>query len=560
MNFSDYDWGPYVETPRLLGDQESRGTQGQSAVVNDREKNFDGQVESSEGTGAVGEEQEQGCAQEHASSEPEVESEQGEEEGEEQGQGSIQEQDMDTENSTTPEVENGNGKVGGEGQEQEWGHVEEYVPSSPEEFENGQGEDTEGCGEQGQSVQEHSSDSHELREPTPKKRRKETARYDLRESTLSQPLPMAQGRSIVGKHSPIAAKEVDRREIANEDSEEMMIDQAHGGITYEPALLFHGIVYDDPEQCYPLQVLQIGLDTTFRLRPQNLVSTKIQLLSGNACLPKVRSVVKPALTFLKSVLHTDVLILLDAHSDRSTGLVTHDHSNDGYSRIDRVDQVLSHYIGPDIWKRLPAVAGIKGLFLLTCGAAFTIREHFVTGIIPLVETGKFDFIIGFSASSVQPNLVMPFMLEVVNEIYVNRTPVEEVFQREIPRHWDLLKHTPVVLVSKTDGARLISRRYILSLPPWTLWGLVPMCGNEECHAGPGNIKVNTPTRRKTHDVAKFKCNKCQWTSGYIARPGFLKPILPTHLFFYHDFPLSDADERYITWAQQASQQNTDERE
>lgn len=55
------------------------------------------------------------------------------------------------------------------------------------------------------------------------------------------------------------------------------------------------------------------------------------------------------------------------------------------------------------------------------------------------------FIVGFTGHSVQPSVVMPFMLQLIIHVYIHQMPVELALQRQMA-HWTLLSHTPVVLV------------------------------------------------------------------------------------------------------------------
>lgn len=135
----------------------------------------------------------------------------------------------------------------------------------------------------------------------------------------------------------------------------------------------------------------------------------------------------------------------------------------------------------------------------------------------------------------------------VHAVYFQQRAVEDALEVEIARQYDLLKHMPIVVVSKTSSGDLRYRRYILS-HPGKMWGLVHVCGNPECRSGLENIKGHASKRSRSHEYVKFTCIRCKWGSGYIPRPPFLNPIALAPTIFYHSFPLSPAKEGYISFA------------
>ena len=124
-------------------------------------------------------------------------------------------------------------------------------------------------------------------------------------------------------------------------------------------MVFHGIVVNPPDESHSLRCLQSGLKAflephsrsvsilqppfsfTHQANQSQLVSTNVQLLTGNACLPKIRLAVRLILDILKENVECDIVILMDTHSDPSTGQVVHGHSNNGNTWLVRVDMVSS---------------------------------------------------------------------------------------------------------------------------------------------------------------------------------------------------------------------------
>ncbi|KAG2353212.1 hypothetical protein BDR07DRAFT_1383381 [Suillus spraguei] len=179
-------------------------------------------------------------------------------------------------------------------------------------------------------------------------------------------------------------------------------------------LVFHTIALK--LDAYPESLLRCQLLEEFLHCPDMLQLTHIEMVTGAACLPNVRAHVRDALALVKAKPETDLL-------------------------------VCRHYLGPELWKCSQSMVGTKGMVLLACGSAFTNESHFET-IKSLVSSGfskHLLFIIGFTAHSVQPSVVMPFMLRVIIKVYIHHIPVELVLEEEIA-HWTLLCHTPVVLV------------------------------------------------------------------------------------------------------------------
>lgn len=161
----------------------------------------------------------------------------------------------------------------------------------------------------------------------------------------------------------------------------------------------------------------------------------------------------------------------------------------------------------------------------------------------VIFSKRLHFIIGFTAYSVQPTMVMPFMLRIAVEIYIHKKPVELAVE-EVISSWTLLCHTPVVLVCWTRDNMLVSRRYLASTPSGSVWGLNPRCGDRNCQAGPGDIK--TIRGRQKDKYLKFHCNRCGWESpGHVSRPSWLIPFSTLPNLLQHHFPLSLEEEDYI---------------
>jgi hypothetical protein len=60
-----------------------------------------------------------------------------------------------------------------------------------------------------------------------------------------------------------------------------------------------------------------------------LQCTNIELVTGAACLPHVRTRVRDALAFVKAKPETDFLVLMDTHSDYENGELVHSVDKNG---------------------------------------------------------------------------------------------------------------------------------------------------------------------------------------------------------------------------------------
>ncbi|KAG2362863.1 hypothetical protein BDR07DRAFT_977993 [Suillus spraguei] len=234
---------------------------------------------------------------------------------------------------------------------------------------------------------------------------------------------------------------------------------------------------------------------------------------------------------------------MDTHSDYMNGELVHSVDKKGNAWTQSATEVLRHHLGPELWKRSVDMRGIKGMILLACGPAIMHPSQF-EHIKSLVSSKRLQFIIGFTAHSVQPSVVMPFMQRVVTQVYIHQMPVEQALEMEIS-HWSMLSHTPVVLVCWNQEGCLVSRRYIASTPHGCVWGLPPRCGNVLCDPQPGDIQAKRSPRQGTKFL-KFKCNRCGWNSGgYISKPRWLVQFSHHDDLFVHDFPLTAEQEDYV---------------
>ncbi|KAG1853981.1 hypothetical protein F4604DRAFT_1932950 [Suillus subluteus] len=289
-------------------------------------------------------------------------------------------------------------------------------------------------------------------------------------------------------------------------------------------LVFHTIALK--LDTYPERLLRCQLEEEFSHCQNVLQCTNIELVTGAACLPNVRARVRNALAFVKAQPETDLLVLIDTHSDYENGELVHSVDKHGDVWTQNASELVRHYLGPELWKRSLDMIGTKGMILLACGPAFTKQSHFET-IKTLVsrydtpqpwrlfnDIGGFSkrllFVIGFTAHSVQPSVVMPFMLRLIIQVYIHQMPVKQALEQEIA-HWTLLNHTPVVLLP----------------PPLVVSGAFPPSVAITCAIlGLGTLKPDDPLVKAPTSLG----------SGATTAAGIQVVIYPNPAGFFHSPP------------------------
>jgi hypothetical protein len=161
----------------------------------------------------------------------------------------------------------------------------------------------------------------------------------------------------------------------------------------------------------------------------------------------------------------------------------------------------------------------------------------------LSHSNLFSFVVGFSGPSVVPRIVTLALLQFLRLVFSYEEALWESLVSSFMDH-RLLTHTPVVLIFR-DGAEVISRQLVYSVPQARPWGLLPRCGDPNCPALPGSFNILGGRRQhENHPTFKIKCLLCGWASEYVARPEWLHE-LPRKFFFWHHYPLTSSERLYI---------------
>jgi hypothetical protein len=155
----------------------------------------------------------------------------------------------------------------------------------------------------------------------------------------------------------------------------------------------------------------------------------------------------------------------------------------------------------------------------------------------------FSFILGFTGPSVVPRVVTLAILQFLRSSFMFNDRLWESLVSSFMDH-RLLTHTPVVLIFR-EGADVVSRQLVYSVPQARPWGLLPRCGIPDCPSLPGSFQAfGGRKQRENHPVFKVKCLHCGWSSEYVQRPPWLHE-LPKPFFFWHHYPLTSNERQYF---------------
>jgi hypothetical protein len=164
--------------------------------------------------------------------------------------------------------------------------------------------------------------------------------------------------------------------------------------------------------------------------------------------------------------------------------------------------------------------------------------------------GFFDFILGFTGTSVVPRIVMLAILRFLNMVYMHKEPLWGSFaSTHTFLDHRILTHTPVVLIyHDTITGGVVSRQVIYSTPQARPWGLLPRCGDPGCRSLPGSFHINGGRhQKKNHPSFQVKCLECNWKSEWLARPSWINEIDDAKFFFWNEYPLTEEQRQYFLY-------------
>ncbi|KAI0737859.1 hypothetical protein BC629DRAFT_1567431 [Irpex lacteus] len=218
------------------------------------------------------------------------------------------------------------------------------------------------------------------------------------------------------------------------------------------------------------------------------------------------------------------LAVVQTHCDDKTGELVIGRSED---YILPVHELLRRFMSTEIWSRLPALSGMKGLLLMTCGAALTNPLHRQC-VIELVTSNRFNFAIGFTASRVDGVTINTAFTPLVSALTARYPDTRKSFwthlaAEAIPR--EVFKKTSVVFVFKTHAGDLVVREvFDASVGIWGCYDPI-RCPALDCE---GELTVR---RRSRKQGLLLKCRSCSRTSTYLQVPVDMKEFdRATHLY------------------------------
>jgi hypothetical protein len=165
-------------------------------------------------------------------------------------------------------------------------------------------------------------------------------------------------------------------------------------------------------------------------------------------------------------------------------------------------------------------------------------------------SGPYTFVLGFTAHSVLPRIVMPTVVEFARMVYTEGSDPWKACVAAFTRDAKVLTHSQLVLITRDTGGAVKSRTLVYSIAHSRVWGLEPKCGRvPPCSAQLGDvsskIKPGRSAATNNNGVASWNCRNCQWESGWVTRPEWVNQIAGHNFYFWYDYPLTEPQSRYV---------------
>lgn len=165
-----------------------------------------------------------------------------------------------------------------------------------------------------------------------------------------------------------------------------------------------------------------------------------------------------------------------------------------------------------------------------------------------MHSGLFDYIVGFTAPGVSPQMVMSPVNVAIKSIHCSGRDPRQAFEDAFTANPDGLSHSPIVIVTRVDSPASTSHAWhatqlVYSRPASHPWGYIPQCPS--CK-GKGHVTVATnrkklPKQIENHGEIQLTCNQCNTRKPYFHRPKFVVPIDRSPFFFKIKWPLSEVE-------------------
>jgi hypothetical protein len=150
---------------------------------------------------------------------------------------------------------------------------------------------------------------------------------------------------------------------------------------------------------------------------------------------------------------------------------------------------------------------------------------------------QFSFVLGFRGLSVLPRHVMIAVTDFLRGIFVDGVTIWKACVRAFTANPLVLQHTPLVLIYR-EGTTVISRTLIYSQAKDGVWGITPICTNDQCATQPGDVysKTHKVHKTATHSMVSWSCRRCLRTSDKFPRPDWITEVPYKLNFFFYDYP------------------------
>jgi hypothetical protein len=125
----------------------------------------------------------------------------------------------------------------------------------------------------------------------------------------------------------------------------------------------------------------------------------------------------------------------------------------------------------------------------------------------------------------------------LRSVFVNGADIWEACMMAFTADALVLKHSPLVIVYRKDS-HIFSRTLIHSDPKTGVWGITPICPNDDCSTQPGDVYSKTHKVRsiQAHALASWACKRCGGKSDQFGRPEWVREVPHKLNYFFYDFP------------------------
>ncbi|KII83013.1 hypothetical protein PLICRDRAFT_180817 [Plicaturopsis crispa FD-325 SS-3] len=247
-----------------------------------------------------------------------------------------------------------------------------------------------------------------------------------------------------------------------------------------PSLISFTVSLPTPVHTYPRDMWQLHLLQVYHHQLGDLLQIQADLQKHATNASTVRKAMTPVAQFLSSPSSPVFVMLLETHADPANGkLMAWDQASllDFSSPAD----IVRRYLGKEVCTALAADPRRRRiLILISCGFVVEFPDTFAS-LSSLVSSNLFSDIIAFGGLRIGAHQVLPALLTTLEQISQSKD-VWATLVRSFAGSSDVVgSQLPLVHISPTS-----TRALIYSVPPTSVWGLVPVC-TADCSGGAGDV-------------------------------------------------------------------------